>query len=476
MSKRLDEMIDAVRADVAATGIEREAENAKIEAIRDRCMGEKRDTTDEESAQVRAVEARKKELDAYVIEQRDRLDGLLAERAADEAAAKFVRENGLATSRVHVREQRTYRPGGPHSFFRDGYSMSQSPLGQARERIERHLVEAEREGEMSERALTTGGASGLVIPQYLIDQYALIARAGRPTANLVQHQELPPEGMSIIIPRSTTGASAAVQATENTAASSTDEVWSLLTIPVVTIAGQNDVSTQLLTRGGASVDEIIFEDIAGAYTELLDAQVISGTGTSGQMLGILNTAGIGAAAAFGAAPTAANVYSKVLGQVNSVQQLRKRPADTIIMAPRRVNWLLNQMDTAGRPLVVPGGQDSFNGLGHSADEPVNYAVQTLPAAMFAGLPVYMDYAIPQTVGTNSEDQIIVLRRRDLILFEENGGLPKQIRFDQTLGGQLTTKLVAYGFAAFTAGRYPAAVGVVGGVDTVAGDGLVAPTF
>ncbi|MDA8438824.1 MAG: phage major capsid protein, partial [Propionibacterium sp.] len=404
------------------------------------------------------------------------LDELVSERETAEKTAEYVRANGLSTARVQVREQRTYRKGGEHSFFRDAFSTSQSGLGAARERIERHIVEAEREGELTERALATGGASGLVIPQYLINQYALIARAGRPTANLVQRQDLPAEGMSIIIPRSTTGASAAVQNPENTAASSTDEVWALLTVPIVTIAGQNDVSTQLLTRGGAAIDEIIFEDIAGAYTEQLDLQVLSGTGSSGQMLGLLNTAGINTATAFGAAPSATNVYSKVLGQVNAVQQGRKRPADTIIMAPRRVNWLLNQMDSAGRPLVVPGGMDSFNGLGGAADDPANYAVQTLPAATFAGLPVYMDYMVPQAVGTNSEDQIIVLRRRDAILWEENGGLPKQIRFDQTLGGQLTTKLVAYGFAAFTAGRYPAAVGVVGGLDTVAGDGLIAPTF
>jgi hypothetical protein len=55
-------------------------------------------------------------------------------------------------------------------------------------------------------------------------------------------------------------------------------------------------------------------------------------------------------------------------------------------------------------------------------------------------------------------------------------MPAQLRFEQTLGQNLTTKLVAYGYAAFTAGRYPQAVSRVGGADTAAGNGLVAPTF
>ena len=41
-------------------------------------------------------------------------------------------------------------------------------------------------------------------------------------------------------------------------------------------------------------------------------------------------------------------------------------------------------------------------------------------------------------------------------------LPKELRFEQTLGNQLTVKLVSYGYAAFTAGRFPTAVGIIGG--------------
>ena len=59
---------------------------------------------------------------------------------------------------------------------------------------------------------------------------------------------------------------------------------------------------------------------------------------------------------------------------------------------------------------------------------------------------------------------------DLLLWEEGDGTPRQARFEQTLGNQLTVKLVVYGYAAFTAERYAAAV------STISGTGLVTPTF
>lgn len=474
MSKRLDEMIAALRAEIATSGTERATESDKIEAVRAACLGEKRDPSDDEASQVRAAEARKHEIDTHLGELRARLDDLVAEKESDEAAAKFVREQGL-TAGVHVREQRTYRAGGEFSFFRDAFNATNGGFGgDARERIEQHIREARVDGQMSERAQTTGGANGLVIPQYLIDQYALVARSGRPTANVVTKLELPGEGMSIIIPRGTTGASVASQSTENTAASSTDEVWATLTVPVVTIAGQQDVSTQLLQRGGAQIDQIIFADLAAAYAVELDRQVLVGSGSSNQMLGILSTSGINQATAFTAAVTTSTFYTKVAGQINAVETTRYMAPDVIVMHPRRWNWLMSQLDSNGRPLVVPNAQGPFNALG-ATDGPVN-AASVRPAGWIQGIDVITDASVPTAVGTGPEDQVLVMRKEDLLLWEENSGAPSQIRFDQTLGGQLTTKLVAYGYAAFTAGRYPTAVGVVGGNAGTAGYGLIAPTF
>jgi HK97 family phage major capsid protein len=101
---------------------------------------------------------------------------------------------------------------------------------------------------------------------------------------------LPDQGMTLIIPRGTTGAAVASQATENSALQNTDEVWGNLTVPVATIGGQQDVSRQSLERGTPGIDQLVYMDLAGAYHAELDRQVIAGSGASGQMLGMLNTA------------------------------------------------------------------------------------------------------------------------------------------------------------------------------------------
>jgi hypothetical protein len=93
-----------------------------------------------------------------------------------------------------------------------------------------------------------------------------------------------------------------------------------------------------------------------------------------------------------------------------------------------------------------------------------------------GLPVVTDANIPTNVGTNLEDVILVVDADAILLWEDGDGMPRQLRFEQTLGQNLTIKLVAYGYTAFTAGRYPQGVARVGGADATAGQGLVAPTF
>ena len=385
-----------------------------------------------------------------------------------------------------TKEERTYTAPKQRegiSFFSDAWNAQRGNTV-AQERIDRHAKEVTVEGEISKRALATGGVAGLVIPQYLADMAALVLRAGRPLANAVNRHQIPDAGMTLYVPRGTTGASAAIQATENSATSSTDEVWTNVSVPVVTIAGQQQVSRQALERG-ESIDEIVFTDLVRAYATQVDAQLISGTGSAGQMLGILNTAGIGAATAFGAAPTTTNFTLKVVGQRSSVDSAGAGVfAKAIVMHPRRYNWLAAQVDTTGRPVVSAAILNNFNAAAVGTTES-SYS-QDLGASWFAsapigihnptGLPIITDLNIPTNVGTNVEDVVLVLDTTEIHLWEDGDGLPRQLTFEQTAGNNLTTTLVAYNYVAGTAGRYPLAVGKVGGLDTVATQGLVAPSF
>lgn len=433
----------------------------------------------DEASQTRfdAISEEKRTLTSEIDSGKEKVANLKREQEDDKRLERQANESKPGAERlapvVVGREERTYHPGNAwgQGFFRDMYNADQGDLS-ADDRIKRHMREAKVEGQISTRAGTTGGFQGLVPPQYLIDQAALIARAGRPAANIVRHLPLPEEGMSLIVPRNTTGVTEAIQATENSSVSNTDQVWTNLTVPVVTIAGQQDLSRQTLERA-QGIDQLVYDDLAAAYAVALDTQVLSGTGSSGQALGILQTAGIGQSTAFVAAVTPATFYSKLAGQLNAVETTRFMAPDVIIMHPRRWNWLISQLDSSSRPLIVPNPNGPFNALGVS-DIPVDTPA-TRPVGSIMGLPVITDASIPTAVGTGPEDQVIVARWEDLLLWENGDGAPFQLRFEQTLGNQLTVKLVAYNYAAFTAGRYPTAVGVVGG-NSASTFGLVAPSF
>jgi HK97 family phage major capsid protein len=363
------------------------------------------------------------------------------------------------------------------SFFRDAWGHHKGST-EARARIERHAREVEVNKEMSERAVASGTFGGLVVPQYLVEMAAIKLRAGRGTANIVSRHQIPETGMNLVIPRGTVGASADVQASENVNVSNTDEQWQDLTVPVRTISGQQDVSRQALERG-QGVDELIYLDLTRAYGADLGYQVINGSGANGQLLGILNTGGIGAATAFGAAATSQNVGSKIAGAEASIWGGGQGLApDVLVVHPRRWGWMLGQVDANGRPLVVANTNGPQNAIGVGgfggdalADAPVQFV-----GVHNTGVPILVDLNVGTANGTNNEDVIMALDSDELHLWEEGDGMPRQLSFEQTAGGSLSTKLVVYGYVAFTAGRYPQAVAKVGGLDTAAGNGLIAPVF
>ena len=166
-----------------------------------------------------------------------------ARAAADAVAARFPAPNGSPEIRVGA-EPVVYRDGGEYSFLQDAYRSEFGGDWQARERLERHQRAA-----LETRDVGTSAFGALVPPQYLVDMFAPIARAGRPIANSVRRLPLPAGGMTFNIPRGTTGTTTAVQAAENDAVSETNFDETTLAVSLQTIAGQQDVSRQALERG-----------------------------------------------------------------------------------------------------------------------------------------------------------------------------------------------------------------------------------
>ena len=155
------------------------------------------------------------------------------------------------------KNERTYHQGNDprgKGFVSD---VLRSHLGDpdAWARLARHSEEERIErGIWQERAagdITTSGAGGIVVPQYLVDLTAPAVAARRPLADACTHHDLPAEGMTLTVPTITTATSAALQTTQLTAVSATSIGETDLTINVLTSAGSQNVSRQAADRSQA---------------------------------------------------------------------------------------------------------------------------------------------------------------------------------------------------------------------------------
>lgn len=392
---------------------------------------------------------------AYSKYQRARDEWKSARNALEDAR----NANGtLASERISVSEPDRYQRGGPNSFIRDMYLAQVKGDPSASRRVNEH-----HEYEVQKRALTTSTFGGLIPPDYLLELYAKALRNGRVFADQVNHQPLPEFGMSLIVPRLTTGLSAAVQSSENSAVSTQDIVESDLTIGVETIGGYSPVSRQSLERGMLN-EELLFEDLVARIWAALDVECINGSGSPPHFQGFLGQSGIKTSAATGSSNLPA-VYANiadVVQQINSATGGLGYVADKIVMHPRRWGSFVAAVDTTNRPILGISGYPAFNvdGMGNSAGYGYVGTIQ--------GLQAYVDANVPTNLGSGSNEDAILVFASGVVHLWEDGDQPITLRFDQQAGTSLEVMLAGYQYAAFSAGRYPGACGKV--------TGLVPPTF
>ena len=415
------------------------------------------ETFDTKFDRSKELHAEIKDLNIKLDEAREAAETLKAVKESRNALGVEDEDLGDKEAVVEVNEPNLYREGGDHSFISDAWAARSGDF-KAQERLNKHQ-------DFEARDVGTGAFTGLVVPQYLVDEYAPIARAGSPFYNAVPKKDLPAFGNKIEISRITTGSQAAEQATENSAVQETNMDDTLLTVNVDTIAGQQDVSRQALERGGQpgfSLENIIFQDLVAAYYTKLDNLMINGSGSSGQPLGISQVSGINSVTYTDASPTVAELYPKLADAVQGINSNRFAPATAIVMHPRRWGFLTAGVDSSNRPLVLPAGNNPDNAAG--VGEAAAYG-QVVGSVL--GLPVITDANIRTDLGAGTEDAIYIAKVDDHIMFEDN---LFQLKFEETNAGSLTTKMVVYGYVAFASGRYPK------GISEIVGTGLIAPTF
>jgi HK97 family phage major capsid protein len=327
--------------------IERRDEvKVEMDAILEAVATEDRtDLTDEETAKVDSLVEESRSLDTKIEKFKTQADAdaKASEIRSSVASVAMPRNVGGATV---TSEPRTYTERSDNSFIKDAYNAQFKNDYNANERLARHM----REEETERRDVGTGAFEGLVVPQYLIDLAAPIARAGRPFADLgVSTHVLPPSGMTLNISRQTTGTATAIQATENAAVQETDSDDTLLTVNVRTIAGQQDISRQAVERG-TGIDSFIAQDLVRAWHTNLDNQILNGAGTSGTILGLDASSG-NAITYTSASPTVQLLYPKLADAINQIQTNSFLNPTHWVMHPRRMAYLLAAVDGQNRPLA-----------------------------------------------------------------------------------------------------------------------------
>jgi HK97 family phage major capsid protein len=262
--------------------------------------------------------------------------------------------------------------------------------------------------------------------------------------------------MTLSISRVTTGSSVAEQ-TEGSAVSETNMDDTKLDIDVKTLAGQQNVSRQALERG-TGIDSLVMSDLVAAYYTKLDAELVNevklGNGNT-----VTYTDG---------SPTVSELYPKLLDAVQKIQTTYYGGPNIIVMHPRRLAWILAAVDQQGRPLAVP----SINGPMNSISSGNGSVVYGNSGYNIAGLPVLTDANVPTDLDASGTlyDPIYVGNTQELHLWEQNGGSPFMLRFEDVKSAELEVKMVVYAYNAWTVRRYPKAWA------EIIGTGLAAPTF
>lgn len=481
-----------------AARAKRDKHQATIDGIIDTAKAESRTLTEDEAGTVEDSIGKRNKQSATVemLEAEDK-------RATEAAANAERKPEPLAAGEGVIRsEPQIYAEHNPEtSYLRDLAAIQVPESGfdrrGAMERMERHAkeirVDAERDPELATRLAearfemrvnpnTTAGTGGeLVPPVWLVSQYVKFYRPGRVFADRIQHQPLPPGTDSINIPRITVGSLTGIQSANAAAVASQDIQTSSVAVPVNTIAGQEDISLQLLEQSPIAMDGVVFNDLAADYDQRLDLQVVSGTGSGGQHTGVFNVS-----LAAGLAPTinqasfvsstsatffgtAAGNFPSIVSAVNQVETLRFAAPTGIWVHPRRSNWWSTTADSiTGRPLFIQSSYGPYNVPGLNEASPVPQGI----AGELFGLPVVKDANFPTklTAGQGSagtQDGAVVLKEDDQILWE---GQMKMRALPEVLSGTLQIRFQVYAYSALTFGRVPNSIAIVGGA------GFAAPTF
>lgn len=456
--------LSILRNQLAAHIDTRNEQKQALAGILDAPTAEQRDLSEDETAAFAAARDAISATDAAIATIRTRIDELeniVADQTMPAEGAPTETPASARNARV-ISEARTYSTYAEQrdgvSFLRDVAASQRFGDIEASQRLARHMAEERVERPSVERrAVGTSAFAGLVVPQYLTDLVAPTRRAARPLADIANQHALPASGMTVNISRVTTGSTAALQSSQNSGVSETNMDDTLLTIDVLTTAGQQTVSMQALERG-SSIESIVLGDLLGAVNTNVDNTIITQATTG---LNAVTDANIDVAYTDGT-PTAAELWPKLFDVVQQIQSNVYAGPSHFVMHPRRFWWMASNVGT-NFPFVTLA-----NSAPQQGGTVVGTGYGTGPSGYLAGLPVIVDANVATNLGAGTnEDAIYCVTADEVHLWEDDAVF---IRAEQTNAASLGVLFVAYKYFAYTVSRYPNAHGRINGT------GLVTPTF
>jgi hypothetical protein len=369
------------------------------------------------------------------------------------------------------REERTYRPDSdPHGqkFLSDVCRQFLFNDVESNERLSRHAreerVERPQYAQRVAGDATTVNWAGLTVPQYLTDMVAPATAALKPLIDNANQHSLPPDGMSLNISRVTTPSSAGNQASELATVSATSLDDTLLTVPVLTAAGSQNVSRQAIERG-TGIEETTTMDLMRRVATSMDSQFVNAA-TNGLLA-------VGQTTVYtDASPTPQLLYPNIYKSESLLEQalLGVAVPDMVVMHSRRWNWFVSALGSTW-PLIGGSNVASQSGGIVVSNEYGSGVRGILPN----GLRVVVDNNLPTNLGAGTnQDPILVCASQELHVWQDPNA-PVLIRAGQPNAASLGVLLVAYSYWAASPGtglgRYVNNPGIINGTGTIAPAGF-----
>jgi HK97 family phage major capsid protein len=197
---------------------------------------------------------------------------------------------------------------------------------------------------------------------------------------------------------------------ENVNLPPTWEATDQILVPIAMFAGSVPLSQQMWERG-PNLDTYISKDFAESAAAAFEQQIIAGTGANGDVLGLLNLPTTYVDGVTGASlvtwtqssPTPTGLIGRMGAAFADVGNTRLRPPSAAIMTPERYAWTATNADLQEEPIIRPGAGQVPSNADQGEYGPI------------AGLPCLLSGEVPQNLGTNTnQDTVIVVRTADFL--------------------------------------------------------------